>query len=250
MNRGGATYFLSDLHLGAKYLPDPRATERKAVAFLEMARADAERIYLLGDILDYWFEYRTVVPRGNVRFFGKLAELADNGIEITWLIGNHDIWIFDYLPTELGIRVADGPLIEQIDGRTIYMAHGDAEHGGSRMFRAMRRLFRNRICQKLYSGIHPRWTIPFATGWSGLSRMQDKAPEKADALLMAAPLADFARHYHETHPEADTFIFGHLHSPVMEEIAPGCTLMVLGDWADTCAYARLDPSGLSMHRFE
>ncbi len=101
-------YFMSDFHLGARYLADARETERRVVAFLDSIKDKAKAIYLLGDVLDYWYEYRYVVPRGFVRFFGKIAELADAGIEITWMIGNHDIWIFDYLPSELGVRVVVG----------------------------------------------------------------------------------------------------------------------------------------------
>ena len=95
------TYFISDLHLGARYLDNPKESERRVVEFLDSIKDTAERIYMLGDILDFWYEYKYVVPRGYVRFFGKLAELADAGIEIYWMLGNHDIWIFDYLPNEI-----------------------------------------------------------------------------------------------------------------------------------------------------
>lgn len=119
------TYFISDLHLGAPYFTDTKKTERRVVSFLDSIKHDAEAIYLLGDVLDYWYEYRYVVPRGFVRFFGKLAELSDAGIKITWLIGNHDIWIFDYIPNEIGVRVIDGYLIDEIYGQKVFMAHGD-----------------------------------------------------------------------------------------------------------------------------
>nr|MDE6670338.1 metallophosphoesterase [Muribaculaceae bacterium] len=101
-------YFLSDLHLGAPYMADSREREVRVVRFLDSIKHDATHIYLVGDVLDYWYEYRNVVPRGYVRFFGKLAELTDSGVKVTWLIGNHDIWIFDYIPSELGVRVVDG----------------------------------------------------------------------------------------------------------------------------------------------
>lgn len=108
MGREGLTYFISDLHLGAGYIADPRAHEMKVVGFLRSIAPKASRLYLLGDILDYWWEYRDVVPRGFTRFFGALAELADAGVEIVWFKGNHDIWIFDYLPAEIGLTVHDG----------------------------------------------------------------------------------------------------------------------------------------------
>ena len=119
------TYFLSDLHLGAGYIPDHRAHERRVVDFLRSIEPRAKRIYLLGDILDYWWEYRDVVPRGFVRFFGELARLADSGVEITWFKGNHDIWIFDYLPSEIGLEVHDGIMVRDIDGARFLLEHGD-----------------------------------------------------------------------------------------------------------------------------
>ena len=100
-------YFLSDIHLGAPYFPDSLAAEKRVVAFLDSIADEVDELYLLGDILDYWYEYKYVVPKGYVRFFGKLAELSDRGVKITWLIGNHDIWIFDYIPGELVVKVID-----------------------------------------------------------------------------------------------------------------------------------------------
>ena len=105
---GAKSYFISDLHLGAPYISDPRAHEARIVSWLEAIAPDAARLYMLGDVMDYWYEYRTVAPRGHVRFLGALARLADSGCEIVWLKGNHDIWIFDYLPREIGLRVVDG----------------------------------------------------------------------------------------------------------------------------------------------
>ena len=172
------TYFLSDFHLGARYFEEPRETERRVVDFLDSIKGDAKEVYLLGDILDYWFEYRYVVPRGFTRFFGKIAELTDLGVKVYWFIGNHDIWIFDYLPNELGVEVIDGEVTKEIDGKVFFLAHGDGVGKQPRSFRMLRSLFRNRFCQKLYSAIHPRWTIPFALSWSNSSRKgDDEYPE-------------------------------------------------------------------------
>ena len=176
-------YFLSDLHLGAPYFPDSRKAELRVVDFLDSIKDDAHTIYLLGDILDYWYEYRYVVPRGFVRFFGKLAELADSGVRIVWFIGNHDIWIFDYLPSELGIEVVDGALVEEIDGHFFYMTHGDGIGRLKPSFKVLRQLFRSRWCQKAFAAIHPRWTVPFAYGWSRHSR-KIEGPSEADARRM------------------------------------------------------------------
>lgn len=243
-----AIYFLSDMHLGASYFADPIAKERHVVAFLESIRHDAAAIYLVGDVLDYWYEYRQVVPRGFVRFFGKLAELADQGVKITWMIGNHDIWIFDYLPRELGIEVADGVLVREMEGKKFLITHGDGVGKMSRTFRLLRGLFRNKLCQKMYASVHPRWTIPFAKGWSSQNRGTHpvaspyQGPE-AETLML------FAREYALEHPDIDYFIFGHRHILVDEEIAAGKHAVILGEWIDLCSYARFADGRLTLHKY-
>lgn len=239
------TYFLSDLHLGARYAGDVHAAERRVCRFLDAISPTAKRIFLVGDVLDYWYEYRYAVPRGFVRFFGKLAELSDSGVEITWLIGNHDIWIFDYLPAELGITVADGNLVTEIEGRKFFISHGDAQDDSSRSFRLMRTLFRNRFCQRLYAAIHPRWTIPFALGWSRHSR----ASGSEDDVPKPDRLVDFGRRYLRRHPDIAFFIFGHLH--ILEDIAlpPDSRVIILGDWLSHFSYARYHGQELTIHTY-
>lgn len=233
-------YFIADLHLGASYRADEKAIERKVVEFLDSIKADAGEIYLLGDILDYWFEYRHVVPRGYVRFFGKLAELADSGIKITWLIGNHDIWIFDYLPTELGIEVVDGILERDILGTKFCIQHGDAI-GGSRKFRMMRALFRNKTCQKLYSDIHPRWTVGFAYGCSRRSRMKQSPEIPEDSKLIESIRKWSDTQISEGNP-ALYYVFGHLHRFYDETLKNGRRLIVMPAWPSKHEYGVFDGS--------
>ncbi len=241
-------YFLSDLHLGAPYFPDSREAERRVVAFLDSIKDDAEVIYLLGDILDYWYEYKYVVPRGFVRFFGKLAELSDRGIRIVWFIGNHDIWIFDYLPSELGIEVVDGSLVEKLDGKYFYMTHGDGIGKLKPSFKFLRKLFRNKYCQKAFSGIHPRWTVPFAYNWSRHSR-KIEGPLQSDADRMMRNITEFGKDYLEEHPEINYFIFGHLHLLERFSISPSSEIIVLGEWISTCSYAVWDGKSLQLKKF-
>lgn len=245
---GKNTYFLSDLHLGASYMPDSRERERKIVSFLDSIKEDAEAIYLLGDILDYWYEYRYVVPRGYIRFFGKLAELSDSGIRIVWLKGNHDIWIFDYLPFELGIEVIDGSLIREIQGKKIFMEHGDGVGKLQPSFKFIRSISRNSVCQRLFSGIHPRWTVPFAYNWSSHSRKEGEERGIPDEILLKN-LKDFAISYQHTHKDIDYFIFGHVHVLSREEITQGCEMIVLGEWIKTFSYARLSSEGLQLLKY-
>lgn len=242
-------YFISDLHLGAPYFPDARGAERRVVSFLDSIKDDADVIYMLGDVLDYWYEYRYVVPRGFVRFFGKLAELADSGIRIVWLIGNHDIWIFDYLPTELGIEVVDGSILEQIDGRTFFMTHGDGVGRLKPSFRLLRSLFRNKVCQRLFSGIHPRWTVPFACNWSRHSR-KIEGPSPADAQRMLSGITEFSKDYLKEHPEVNYFMFGHLHLFTEFPVSPSASVVVLGEWIATYSYAVWDGESLQLKRWE
>lgn len=242
-------YFLSDLHLGAPYFPDSRETERRAVAFLDAIKNDADVIYMLGDILDYWYEYRYVVPRGFVRFFGKLAELTDAGVRVVWFIGNHDIWIYDYLPSELGVEIVDGYLVEEIDGKKFLMTHGDGIGKLKLTFRLMRKLFRNKVCQKLFSGIHPRWTVPFAYNWSRHSRKAGGQPSPEDAERMMKNVLDFSREYLCEHPDMNFFIYGHLHLLEDVELTPTARLIVLGEWISRCSYAVWDGTHLELKIF-
>ena len=242
---GEKTFFLSDLHLGAPYFPDSKDAERRIVAFLDHIKQEARAIFLLGDILDYWFEYKNVVPRGFIRFFGKLAELADSGIKITWIIGNHDIWIFDYLPNELGIEIKDGFIVEELYGRKVFMAHGDGLGKQPFSFRFLRSLFRNPICQKLYSGIHPRWTVPFAYNWSRNSRKKGEERGLPDETLLRN-LKIFVKDFHQLQPDINFFIFGHVHVLTREVISSDCEMIVLGEWLRTFSYAFMDDDGLKI----
>lgn len=242
------TYFLSDLHLGAPYMADSRENEKRVVAFLDSIKKDADAIYLLGDILDYWYEYRYVVPRGYIRFFGKLAELSDSGIKIVWLKGNHDIWIFDYIPRELGIEVVDGSITEIIHGKKFFLSHGDGVGKLDPKFRFIRGLFRNRVCQWLFSGIHPRWTVPFAYNWSSHSRKGGEMRGIPDSDLLKN-LKEFVKEYHKEHNDIDYYVFGHVHVLSREEIVEGCEMIVLGEWIRTFSYARLGKENLELKKF-
>lgn len=242
------TYFISDIHLGASYIADPRAHERKIVDFLRSIAPDCRRLVLLGDILDFWWEYRTVVPRGFVRFFGALAELADSGVEIIWFKGNHDIWISDYLPREIGFKLHDGIMITELDGKRFLLEHGDGVGRLPRSFRLLRSFFRNHTAQRLYAAIHPRWTIGFAHGWSSRSRKQGGYTPQINAT---ANLIDFAERYNACHPDGkvDFFIFGHCHILLRRQLEDGAEVVTLGDWITKFSYAVWDGISLSIETF-
>ena len=241
------TYFISDLHLGAGYIADHREHERRVVEFLRAIEPTACRLYLLGDILDYWWEYRDVVPRGYVRFFGELARLADNGVEIVWFKGNHDIWIFDYLPREIGLMVHDGVMVTEMDGKRFLLEHGDGVGRLPWTFRMLRGLFRCRFAQRLYAAIHPRWTVGFAHAWSSHSRKSGGyvAPD-----TVCNNLVDFAVEYNRTATDKiDYFIFGHLHVAVDRQLPDGSKMVVLGDWISRFSYAVWDGKNIRIESF-
>ena len=243
-------YFLSDLHLGAQYLGPRHRAEARVVRFLDSIADTAAEIYLLGDILDYWFEYRTVVPRGYVRFFGALARLADSGVKIHWFIGNHDIWMFDYLRDEIGMEVVDGYAVRDIFGKKFFLTHGDGVGRLRPGFRFIRRLFRNRFCQRLYSAIHPRWTVGFAHWWSAKNREYDRRYTPRFLGLDTEPQARFAVEYlRDIDPSINYFVMGHRHVVADEPLSPTCRLIILGDWISQFTYATFDGDRLEIHKF-
>ena len=253
------TYFLSDIHLGASYIRDTHAHQRRVVDFLRSIADDAKAVYLLGDILDYWYEYRTVVPRGYVRFFGQLARMADDGIRIIWFTGNHDIWLRDYLRDEIGIEVVDTPgagIFRSIDGEEFFLGHGDFFGPQPAGYRFIRRLFRSRFCQALYSAIHPRWTIPFAHGWSSHSRKQgggyqlfEEPSESEQRTFSGSPrtrVTEAAEALAKERPDLRYIIIGHHHVPADIPVGKNCRLVILGNWINRSDYAVYDAGTLTL----
>ena len=189
------------------------------------------------------------MPRGYTRFFGKIAELTDRGIEVHWFIGNHDIWIFDYLPAELGVSVYYTPQIVNLNGKTFYLAHGDGLGDTSRTFRFIRAIFHNRFCQVLYSAIHPRWTVSFAHKWSSHSRLNGDSDDysgESDEYLVK-----YAKSYLEKSSQhIDFFIFGHRHIMLDLMIRKDCRVIILGDWINYFSYAVLDGDQIWLEQFD
>ncbi|MDH6356175.1 UDP-2,3-diacylglucosamine diphosphatase [Parabacteroides sp. PF5-9] len=245
-------YFASDAHLGARFHKDPIALEKKLVRWMESIRQEASAIWFLGDMFDYWYEYKYVVPKGFTRFLGKVAELSDSGIEIHFFIGNHDIWMFDYLPKEVGAIIHREPVTVELFGKCFFLAHGDEVDNRSQSFRLIRAIFRNKWCQWLYAGIHPRWTFGFAHGWSLSSRKSGltKQTEMEYQGEAAEYLITFAKTYLQTHPEINFFIFGHRHIMLDLMLSRTSRLFIAGDWMQYFSYIEWDGEQLSLFQFE
>ena len=243
-------YFVPDIHLGNRYLPNPSDAERKLVQWLDSIKKDAAAIYFLGDIFDYWYEYKYVAPRGNVRFLGKLAELSDSGIEIHLLTGNHDIWMFDYLPGEVGVIIHRKPFTVNLLGKNFFLGHGDEVGYRPLKYRFIQSLFRNRFCQILYATIHPRWSFGFARSWSLSSRKHGLSSDIIEIIQArsAKALEDFAKKYLQTHPDIHFFIFGHLHILLDRKLSSSARLIITGDWMQLFSYGVWDGSQLTLNQ--
>lgn len=242
------TYFLSDTHLGAGALEDPIGNERRVVRFLDSIKDDCEALYLMGDIIDYWFEYRYVVPRGYTRFLGKIAELSDCGVQVHWFTGNHDIWIKDYIPQETGAVVHRTAETAVIQGKRMFLAHGDGLGDDNRGYKLMARFFRNKFCQALFAAVHPRWTTALAYAWSRHSRLSggqfpDFLGEDKEHLVR------FAKDYLKRE-EIDYFIFGHRHIMLDLMLSRKSRLLILGDWITHFSYAVMEDGAISLETFE
>lgn len=246
-------YFASDLHLGAPYIPDNREHEARIVAWLDSIRPDAEALYLLGDVFDYWFEYRTVVPRGHVRFLAKIAQLVDEGIAVHIFTGNHDVWMFDYLQSELGATVHTRAEMLTIAGRKFWVGHGD-ELGFDKPYAFMLGMFRNPILQWLYKWcIHPDVSGLFATTWSHKSRLGHYADEKRkpDPETDDELQVRFARQQVAKGLGADFFIFGHRHRVMDVSVGDnGERLIVLGDWVRNPSFVSFDGNELTLRHYK
>ena len=243
-------YFASDAHFGNRFINDPMAAEKKMVRWLDSIKDAAQAIYFMGDMFDYWYEYKYVVPKGHVRFLGKLAELSDRGIEIHLFIGNHDIWMFDYLPDEIGAVIHQGPLTVDLLGKRFFLAHGDEVGKRKFTFRFLQAMFRNKICQFLYAGIHPRWTFGFARRWSLSSRKKGMPSLMANPRRAAEYLIDFAKETLQTDPGIAFFIFGHCHIPLDTALNQSSRLLIAGEWMTHFSYIEWDGAQLTLNPFE
>lgn len=248
LNKIKKIYFASDFHLGVPDYLSSRERESRIVRWLDQVKEDAHEIYLLGDVFDFWFEYRTVVPKGFVRLLGKLAELSDRGIPIHFFPGNHDMWIFDYFEKELGIRIHNGPFRVEYNGKKFFLEHGDGLGPGDYGYKLLKKVFSNKICKWLFARIHPNFGIGLANLWSRKSRISSSRDEE---FLGEANewLIQFSKKTLEKE-QIDYFIFGHRHLPLHIEIAPGSYYVNLGEWINYNSYAVFDGEKLELCYFE
>jgi UDP-2,3-diacylglucosamine hydrolase len=269
-------YFISDAHLGCRAFEHRRTKERRLVNFLDAIKEKAEAVFMLGDIFDFWFEYKNVVPKGFTRVLGKICELTDRGVEVHFFQGNHDMWCEDYLEKECGVILHKSTCTIELCGKVFYLAHGHKldKVDDNWKTRFMFTCFESRTLKKIAKWIHPRWFISFGYRWAESSRKKHFAPkpflgEDKEGLVL------FAKDYLKTHPDINYFLFGHRHievdiyleedekarrredekayrrdnEDVLASMKRSCRLMILGNWYDLFTYAVFDGEDLFMERY-
>ena len=242
-------YFASDFHLGAPSHLESISREKKITLWLDSIKDDAKSIYLLGDIFDFWFEYKTVVPKGFIRLLGKLAELNDIGIRIYLLKGNHDMWMYNYLPDEIGVNILKDKTIIEENGKKIFIAHGDGLGPGDNKYKFIKKIFTSKTCQWIFSCLHPDFGVKIAHMWSKKSRIANiKNPEKflgEDKEWLVQYCTNKQIEY-----EVDYYIFGHRHLPLDIKIDKKARYVNLGDWLSYNSYAVLNKQELELKYYK
>ena len=243
-------YFLSDAHLGSLAIPQARTQERRLVRFLDSIKTKAAAVYMLGDMFDFWDEYRYVVPKGFTRFLGKVSELTDMGVEVHFFTGNHDLWTYGYLEQECGVILHRKPLTTEIYGKEFFLAHGDGLGDPDSKFKLLRYLFHNRTCQRLLNAIHPRWGMALGLNWAKHSRL--KRIDGKEAPYMGEDkeyLVLFTKDYLRTHPDIDYFIYGHRHIELDLTLSNKARMFILGDWIWQFTYAVFDGEHIFLEQY-
>ncbi len=241
-------YFISDIHLGAKVIKDKKSHEKKVIDWLNHIAGDASKIVFLGDVFDFWFEYKTVVPKGYVRFFGKVAELIDRGVEVHFFIGNHDIWAFDYFEKEIGMIVHYHPLEVEWMNRKFYLAHGDGLDDQDKGFKFIRTIFHSRFFQHIFSAIPSSWGQNFGFSWSEQSRLKVMRTDNSFKGEANENLVRYSKKFVETNP-IDYLIYGHRHLDLKLQLTKKSQMIILGDFYSIFSYGVFDGIDFNLEYF-
>jgi UDP-2,3-diacylglucosamine hydrolase len=245
---GKKLFFASDFHLGVPDHASSLAREKRIVSWLDSIKHEAHTIFLLGDIFDFWFEYRHAIPKGYIRLQGKLAELRDAGIPIIFFTGNHDMWMFDYFEKELDIPIYRKPEVLFVGQHKLLIGHGDGLGPGDRTYKILKRFFNSKVCQWLFARIHPNIGIGIANYWSRSSRITNTKKEETFQGEEGEFLMVYCREL-EKHDHHDFYIFGHRHLPLDLKINDSSRYINLGEWVNFSTYASYDGSSLELKTF-
>lgn len=249
MSTGNNIYFASDFHLGVPSYEKSRERERILVDWLSSIQHDAKEIYLVGDLFDFWFEYKYVAPKGYIRFLGKIAELTDSGIKVHFFTGNHDMWMFDYLPKELGVELHRSNIEKEFNGKKFLIGHGDGLGPGDKTYKFLKHFFNSKICQWMFARIHPNLGMGIANLWSKKSRIanikngEEFLGDGKEWLYLYCE--EYLKEKHQ-----DYFVFGHRHLVLDLKIDNTESRYInLGEWATgNPHFACFDGQSLSLHK--
>jgi len=240
-------YFLSDIHLGTPNEQQSLQREKIVVRFLTSIANDAQAIFFVGDIFDFWFEYKHAVPKYFIRFFAKIIELRENGIDIYFIKGNHDLWMSDYLEQLLDIKLVEDRILLKANKKTFFITHGDGKGPGDTKYKTLKKIFTNPICKYLFSWVHPDIGIKIAQTWSRHSftdpSMEVFKGEDKEWLIQYCKKKLTEKHF-------DYFIMGHRHLLMQIQLNENSEYINLGDWIVNCNYAVFDGKEMNLVKYE
>ncbi|GAB3575543.1 UDP-2,3-diacylglucosamine diphosphatase [Spirosoma luteolum] len=243
---GRKAYFASDFHLGTPTPDASRARERAVVAWLDQVRADASVIFLVGDVFDFWFEYKHSIPKGFARLQGKLAELTDAGLPIILFTGNHDMWMNAYFTDEMGIPVYRAPRNYQIGDKLFHIGHGDGLGPGDHVYKQLKKVFESPLARRLFRYVHPDLGIGLAQRWSRRSRISNQQKDEDRFLGEDREwLMQYCRSVEATHHH-DYYVFGHRHLPLDLAVSANSRYVNLGEWVNARTFGVFDGTRLEL----
>lgn len=248
MSEKGLIYFVSDVHLGAPALKNNREREILFTRWLDEIEDSVAELYLMGDIFDFWYEYKKVAPRGFTRVLGRLANLTDKGIPVHFFTGNHDVWVFDYLAEETGVIVHHKEILQDIHGKKFFLAHGDGLDASDKGYILLKKLFTNKPLQWMFSRLHPNFAFWLAHKWSASSRLS-KSDYHDDFMVVQDGMYKFAADFLKTTP-VDYFVMGHRHQMAKEELDRKATFILLGDWISSFSYGVFDGEEFQLKKYK
>lgn len=246
-------YFASDFHLGVPDKEKSLVREKMLVAWLTEIEPKAKEIFLMGDLFDFWFEYKTVIPKGYVRLLGKIAEFTDKGIPVHVFRGNHDVWAFDYLEKEVGAKLYRDPVIRRFGDKLFFLAHGDGLGPGDTGYKLLKKVFENRFNQFLFNWLHPDMGTRMGLYFSRKSRIANIAKEQKNDFkieLEKEMLFLYSKRKAAQNIDIEHFIFGHRHFPLQVPVTDKATMTILGDWVTNFTYAEFDGQTLLLKTFK
>ena len=243
-------YFLSDAHLGSRAIAHGRTQERRLVNFLDSIKHNAAAVYLLGDIFDFWYEFKLVVPKGYTRFLGKISELTDLGVEVHFFIGNHDIWCGDYLEKECGVTIHRQPLTCEIYGKEFFLAHGDGLGDKMPSSNCCVPCFIVPLYKRCFLPYIPVWSIELGLEWAKHSRLKREGGKEPEYMGEdKEPLVLFTKNYLKDHPDINYFIYGHRHIMLDLMLSRTSRMLILGDWIQDFSYAVFDGENMFLEQY-